>query len=270
MEVLFLGTAASEGIPAVFCDCEVCKKARELGGKDLRTRSSVLIDEKYLVDLTPDTFSNALRFNLELTNVQHLFITHSHEDHFYAKELINRTEPFAHIDDSKILSIYANSKVISEIERTVNVQNARIRLHKLEYFETYKGEDFTITPLPAQHATDQAPFVYFLQINGKNIFYGHDSGWYPEETFEFLKNNRIDLAIFDCTYGKDNFREWHMGIEPIVEIKRILTECGSMNEDSIAVATHFSHNGGLLHNQFEEILGKEGFVVAYDGLKLML
>ena len=33
MKIKYLGTAAAEGITAVFCECETCKKAIELGGK---------------------------------------------------------------------------------------------------------------------------------------------------------------------------------------------------------------------------------------------
>ena len=38
MKIRFLGTAAAEGWPAVFCACESCKRAERLGGKDIRTR----------------------------------------------------------------------------------------------------------------------------------------------------------------------------------------------------------------------------------------
>jgi len=34
------------------------------------------------------------------------------------------------------------------------------------------------------------------------------------------------------------------------------------------VATHFSHNGGLLHEQLEEALVPAGFSVAYDGMEI--
>ena len=31
MKFKYLGTAAAEGFPAVFCDCEYCKEARKRG-----------------------------------------------------------------------------------------------------------------------------------------------------------------------------------------------------------------------------------------------
>ena len=45
MKFHFLGTAAAEGIPALFCECAVCKEAREKGGRFIRTRSQALIDD---------------------------------------------------------------------------------------------------------------------------------------------------------------------------------------------------------------------------------
>ena len=50
MKITYLGTAASEGLPAPFCTCEVCRRAREAGGKSVRTRSQALVDESLLID----------------------------------------------------------------------------------------------------------------------------------------------------------------------------------------------------------------------------
>ena len=54
MKLKFLGTAASEGIPNPFCNCELCTKARHEGGKDVRTRASALIDGVIQIDLSPE------------------------------------------------------------------------------------------------------------------------------------------------------------------------------------------------------------------------
>ncbi len=49
MKIKYLGTAAAEGIPAIFCECKICKKARELGGKNIRTRSQALINDDLFI-----------------------------------------------------------------------------------------------------------------------------------------------------------------------------------------------------------------------------
>ena len=41
MKIAYLGTSAAEGIPALFCHCDVCRYARKYKGKNVRTRSQV-------------------------------------------------------------------------------------------------------------------------------------------------------------------------------------------------------------------------------------
>ena len=40
----YLGTAAAEGWPGLFCDCQACEKARAKGGRNIRTRSQAIVD----------------------------------------------------------------------------------------------------------------------------------------------------------------------------------------------------------------------------------
>lgn len=46
MKIKYLGTGAAEGIPALFCRCAICNEARKRGGRELRTRSQAIIDDK--------------------------------------------------------------------------------------------------------------------------------------------------------------------------------------------------------------------------------
>ena len=55
MQLHYLGTAAAEGFPGLFCDCDTCRRARAEGGRSLRTRSQALIDGRLLIDLPADT-----------------------------------------------------------------------------------------------------------------------------------------------------------------------------------------------------------------------
>ena len=84
MKIQYLGTAAAEGLPALFCDCETCRKAREIGGKEMRTRTQLVVNGKLLLDFPPDTYTHALNYSLKLGQIQHLLITHSHMDHFFS------------------------------------------------------------------------------------------------------------------------------------------------------------------------------------------
>jgi phosphoribosyl 1,2-cyclic phosphate phosphodiesterase len=267
MEILFLGTGAAEGWPGVFCKCESCNRARKEGGKNLRSRSAILIDREFLVDIPPDLYIKSILYGINLGDVRTLFVTHSHQDHFSYLELNMRKPPFAYLPEG-LLDIYGNPTVIEIIENNVDCKEAMINTHIIRPFESLEKENFTITALSADHTLNEESLLYMIKIGNRSIFYGHDSGWYPDKTLEYLFNNHIDIGIFDCTYGPSADKRYHMGIPAIAELKNLLERAGSIGRDSICIATHFSHNGGLLHKELEEILNPKGFIVAYDGMRL--
>ena len=46
MIMKYLGTAASEAVPAPFCECDTCEYARRHGGRNIQTRAQAIIDHK--------------------------------------------------------------------------------------------------------------------------------------------------------------------------------------------------------------------------------
>ena len=66
MKIHFYGTGASEGVPGFFCECEHCKEARRLGGKNLRTRTCAKLDEEILIDFSMDTYAQTLFRQLDM------------------------------------------------------------------------------------------------------------------------------------------------------------------------------------------------------------
>ena len=75
MKLQFLGTAAAEGIPAIFCTCETCRIARQKGGKNIRSRCQSLVDDRLLIDFGPDTYYHSMRDGIDLTYVFNVLIT---------------------------------------------------------------------------------------------------------------------------------------------------------------------------------------------------
>lgn len=83
MKLQLNGTGASEAFPSLFCTCKYCTEARELGGKNLRRRTSSCIDEKILIDFSADTYALSTQAHVDLSKIHHLIVTHSHADHFF-------------------------------------------------------------------------------------------------------------------------------------------------------------------------------------------
>ena len=44
MKINYLGTGAAERIPGIFCNCKLCKYAREKKGREIRTQTQLIID----------------------------------------------------------------------------------------------------------------------------------------------------------------------------------------------------------------------------------
>ena len=53
-----------------------------------------------------------------------------------------------------------------------------------------------ITPLLANHAKWELCYVYHIEKDGKSYFLsGHDSGWFPELTWQWLENKPLNIVV---------------------------------------------------------------------------
>ena len=88
LEIIFLGTGTSVGVPMVGCTCEVCESP---DSKDKRLRSSILIktnEKGVLVDCGPDLRQQCLR--QDIANLDAVLITHPHADHIMGLDDLRR------------------------------------------------------------------------------------------------------------------------------------------------------------------------------------
>ena len=116
MKIHFLGSSSSEGIPNPFCRCDLCLQAHAMQGKDIRTRSSALIDDILLIDMAPEFSYQIMRDAIDATKITDLLFTHTHADHFNVGELFSRMEGFGHHIEHP-LTITGNDRAINEIGR---------------------------------------------------------------------------------------------------------------------------------------------------------
>ncbi|TXK77406.1 MBL fold metallo-hydrolase [Paenibacillus sp. N3.4] len=267
MKIHFLGTAAAEGFPNTFCQCEACSKAWALGGKNLRTRSSIIIDDVIKFDYSPDSYMQAVRDKLNYGLIEHLLVTHTHYDHYNPADLVSRMEGFAN-GLHHPLHIYGNDSVMNKGRDALGFESQRFAFHLLRPFKPFSMGESVVTPLLADHDRMETCLLYFVERDGKNLFYGHDTGWLPEETWAWLKGKKIDIAILDCTHGytSNNRNPNHMSVETILEVQRVFLEERIMECEGQIVVTHFTHNSGLLHDDLVQLFNPAGIQVAYDGM----
>lgn len=276
MRFKYLGTAAGEGIPAVLCDCDICRKSRERGGRNLRARSQALIDDVLLIDMPPETYSNFHRYGIRLLDIRYWLITHTHSDHFYPTELqFTRNGNFAHhADDWHGIDLYGSvdlqeplSAVVCEPEH-----QAYMRYHPREAFVPFVCGEYRITPLKANHGTDN-PFIYLIEKEGKAVLYAHDTGLPTEETAAYLKGCgvKLDLVSFDCTAGSrmEYHYPMHLCLGWCIRFRDLLKQWGMADGQTTFVLNHFSHNGtDVMYEEFWPIAKSFGFLTSYDGMEI--
>jgi phosphoribosyl 1,2-cyclic phosphate phosphodiesterase len=269
MELLLLGTAAAEGWPAPFCLCPACETARKLGGPNVRTRSGALIDDELKIDFGPDTVMQLQRTGRNLSRVRTLIFTHQHSDHFTPTELEWAAEPFTLTPPSTgSIELCGNAKVMADIQRTFADNKHALPFKYREFkagdhFTTVAGEE--IWAMPAQHVAGAC--LLRIRRNGKTILYGHDSGAYPAPTIERLSDGiKLDIALFDCTYGSADNDHGHLGAPAVVRTAGELRRRGAITDATRVIATHFSHGGKWLHQDLVRYFMPHGIEVAYDGM----
>ncbi|MCX8053407.1 MAG: MBL fold metallo-hydrolase [Armatimonadetes bacterium] len=267
MRIQLLGTAAAEGWPAVFCGCRTCNRARAAKGKNIRTRQSAQIDDVIKIDLPPDTHYHQFHFGIRLSELKHLFITHSHDDHFAVAELHYIRPPFAYNQSSVPIKIYGNPTVIKAVDSIKTREELPIETITLRPFDPVRADHLKFTPIPARHKPDEQCFTYVAQSDTSAVLFAWDTGLYDKQSMEYLLGYRFDVIIIECTQGTLQMpSRMHMGFEGVLEIRDTLAKSGGCDSHTRVVLTHFSHNIGLLHDEFAEIAEREGVEVAWDGM----
>lgn len=266
-----LGTAAAEGWPALFCSCDACLKARALGGKNVRRRTAYQIGETIHIDFGPDSFAQMIEFDLRYDLLQHLLVTHSHDDHLLPQEIMYRHRGFSILPDDAMLTIHGNQQVEERLRsRNFPLEECFVEMRRVRPFEAIElSEGVTATAIIADHAgEDEEAVNWVLQREGRTLLQGNDTGVWPEESWEFLAGLRLDVAIIECTYGPNRGGRHHLGAEDVLEVRDRLVEIGALTADTRTIVTHFSHNSGWPHEQYEEFFSPKNIEVAYDGMEI--
>ena len=235
MRVTFLGTAAAEGYPALWCRCDRCTVARQRGGRNLRFRASVLINDDLLVDPGPDVLASAIRLGIDLAPVQACLVTHPHTDHLEASTFFWRRKGFV-ATALPLLEVYASAASIDSMlrleRRDIDPEAIRVRTHAIGAFQRHEiqtgGElppdtrfpdgqqvapptarrRYAVWTFAASHAEPALePMIFAIrQTEGpevesgpKTLLYSTDTGPYSEETWATLERLGREEIRFDIT-----------------------------------------------------------------------
>ncbi|GHU70863.1 hypothetical protein FACS1894184_16910 [Clostridia bacterium] len=269
MKIQWLGTAAAEGWPALFCQCQYCKEAARRGGRELRSRCSILIDDMLLIDINPDLFHQKLTLGLDLGIVRDILISHAHDDHFTPFSLgFCLSDTCAKRDDSRPVNVYGSA----DTQANLHADGERV-FHCVSPGDTVVTERHRVTVLPAAHGAPD-PLLYLIKDDTASFLYGHDTGCITDDAWTILADalggKPLTAASLDCTNGPlDQDYFGHMGFKQNLALANEMRNKGIANENTAFVSSHFSHNGGMLYYQAVDKFESLGLRIAYDGMTLL-
>ena len=258
-------------------------RVRELGGKNLRRAAQAIIFPDILID-----FYNTQQletFGIAEESIKHLFITHAHWDHLQPLGILGFAAKLPHQ-----LHVYGSHNVIDALKFadtydynrddgrfTTRETHADIGYHVLEPQHTYTADDTTVAAVHANHAIDKSDNMimdslclnYVFERNGKSIFYGLDSSYPFPLAVEYLRQFRVDAAVFDASYGQwpiDIVRSGHHNLSMLVETIEEFREAGILYDGSILLGSHIAMAEVKPHDDLVDDFAAEGITLAYDGL----
>ena len=231
MKLKYLGTAAAEAVPAPFCGCEVCERARERGGRNVRTRSQALLDGRLLIDFPADTYLHALREGLRLYEIGSCIVTHCHSDHLYPGDLWCLISYAAHKKEGyRVTAFKADHGAPESVVYAIVGPEGRAMLYA--------------------HDTGLLP--------EESMEYLKESGL------------KFGLISYDCTNGLlEQGERNHMGLNADVKLRDMLREIGAVGGGCVHVVNHFSHNGGGAgYDEMAPAAESKGFIASFDGMEI--
>ncbi|MCC3152060.1 MBL fold metallo-hydrolase [Hymenobacter sp. BT770] len=253
MQVTFLGTGTSSGVPMIGCTCEVC---RSLDHRDQRLRVSVHVaieGRSLVIDSGPDFRQQMLR--ARITHLDALLFTHEHKDHTAGLDDI-RAFNFRQQQD---MPLFGEPRVLQQLQQEFSYIFAehkypgvpRVSLHPIEQDHApFDVLGLPVQPLRALH--HKLPVLGF-RIGG--FCYLTDANHIGPETMALLHD--ADVIVLNALRREQHIS--HFTLAQAIEILEVV-------KPKRAYLTHISHQLGR-HQDVEAEL-PPWLRLAYDGLKV--
>lgn len=280
MRITVLGSGGF-GYPLTFCDCEYCKKARILGGKNIRKRASLLVNDEMIIDLTPDCQVAMNMYGKDMGKVKFLLQTHTHLDHFDINQFTTLDFKYATKRKDR-LTLVCSELCLNDIQNKVSkydkmdlfsedyLNKINLKTQTLNHGESVNFDNYTIKAIHCSHDEKIGAQLYLIKQNGKTLFYATDSPPITEITLQELKGEKIDCIFLDESFGLRDYYFSHLNIKGFDDYVNKLKENRLLNKNCLIYATHITHDGNPPHEELEKILNQYGYIPAYDGLEIEL
>ncbi len=252
VELLFLGTGTSAGIPMIGCHCPVCTSDDP---HDQRTRASVVISyggRRILVDTSPELRLQCVAQDVH--RIDALVMTHAHADHIMGLDDVRRFNAVL----GGPLDVWAEPAVHEVLQkcfgyafRAPDPTQKVFRPHLNARTIDGPFELFGVPWTPIRLFHGQMPVLGFRV---GRLAYCTDVNRIPPESMELLRG--LDVLVLDGLQWKTH--STHFSLGEAIEVARQV-------QPKQTWFTHIAH--AISHAQTNREL-PPGMQLAYDGLRV--
>jgi len=266
VNIRLLGTGGADGVPGLYSDSRVSQYARKNGGRDIRSRSSALVDDCLKLDLGPDTWSQMARDGLDARDWTALLFTHSDADHFAPDELMYTLYPFNDFEFAGFV-VYANLKICRRILEKFPEWPVEMRTTKS--FERFQHGGYEIFPVRAHHLTEEDAHNFVISDSQSTLLYGTDTGIWDDPTWEALQDIKLDCLILECSEGfASTAYDGHLDANEFEMVLNRLRKQGTVSDQTKVWTTHHSQQGEATYDELCRHFEPMGVNIGYDGVNI--
>lgn len=251
VQLTFLGTGTSNGIPVIGCECPVCSSDDP---RDRRTRSSAVVHlsgRNILIDTAPELRLQALATGL--TRVDAVLFTHAHADHVGGFDDLRQFNYLAQAH----LPVFADPDTARELQTRFGYAfvdqfpfyggKPDLWLHEITGPFSLFGQE--VVPVPVQHGRWRV-----LGFRFGPLAYVTDAKDVPEESLALLQG--VEVLVLNAL--RERPHPTHLSVSEALAIVERL-------RPARAYFTHISHE--VAHAVTSARLPR-GVELAYDGLTI--
>ncbi len=252
MNILFLGTGTSTGVPSLCCTCPVCQSDH---WKNKRLRSSILIrngEYHLLIDTSSDLRQQCLAN--KIARLDAVLYTHHHADHVNG---IDELRCFNYFNKTRT-PLYASAETLAQLKSSFQYifSNGKAEGGGVSQVDPIEinGEalelgGLTILPLDVEHGR-----MMIKSFRVQNVAYLTDCSGIPDKTREALQG--LDVLIINALGF--NAHPTHFCLSQSLEVIEQL-------KPKRSYLTHINHQ--FDHETVNATL-PENVELAYDGMEI--
>jgi phosphoribosyl 1,2-cyclic phosphate phosphodiesterase len=259
MEIVFLGTGTSQGVPMIACNCAVCASADP---RNRRTRASihVVMDGLHVqIDAATEFRLQCLREAIDKLDV--FILTHGHADHIAGMDDLRR---FCDLIGGEALAVYTTEEGMARVlsmfpyaiaERPIAKGYAAFKLVNMPARLDFPEGTIQSTLLP-HGGINTLGLIFTERSSGRKFVYYTDCKRLPREAIELARG--ADAVTLDGLRPLPH--PSHLSIPEAIEAARQI----GAPQTWLTHLTHLTDHGPV------EAGLPPGIKLAYDGLRIAL